>query len=375
MARKNGKGRSRRQVGYAVIGLGHIAQAAVLPAFGHATSSRLVALVSSDPEKREKLARKYRCAAYDVRDLDDVLARADVDAAYIAEPNDKHAEFVIRCAKAGVHVLCEKPLGISEEECRRMIDACKEAGVKLMTAYRLHFEESNLAAVKRIEQGKIGELRYFSSLFAYQVRPGNIRTSADRGGGAIWDLGVYCINAARYLFRADPIEVFALRMDRPDDERFKDVHEGMSVLLKFPGDRTAQFTVSFGSYEEDVYRIVGTKGHIELRDGYEYQGPRELHISIGGRERVREFKPADQFAPELIAFSRAILRDENVEPDGEEGLRDVRVIVASLRSARENRPLTLSWPPRHRRPEPSDRMYRPPVREPRLIAAEAPTQE
>src|SRR6266436_4849975 len=375
MGRKNGRRRSNRQVGYVVIGLGHIAQAAVLPAFAHASNARLVALVSSDPEKREKLARKYRCDAYDVRDLDDALTRPDVDAAYIAEPNDKHAEFAVRCAKAGVHVLCEKPLAVSEEECRRMIEACKEAGVKLMTAYRLHFEESNLAAVKRIEQGRIGELRYFSSLFAYQVRPGNIRTSAERGGGAIWDLGVYCINAARYLFRADPVEVFALGIDRPDDERFKDVHEGMSVLLKFPGDRTAQFTVSFGSYEEDVYRIVGTKGHIELRDDYEYQGPRELHVSSGGRERVREFKPADQFAPELIAFSRAILRDEDVEPDGEEGLRDVRVIVAALRSARENRPLTLSWPPRQRRPEPSDRIYRPPVREPRLIAVEAPTQE
>src|SRR6266850_2060929 len=232
MARKNGRGRGNRQVGYAVIGLGHIAQAAVLPAFTHAKNARLLALVSGDAEKREKLARKYRCDAYDVRDLDDVLARSDVDAAYITEPNDKHAEFA---------VLCEKPLAISEEECRRIIDACNEAGVKLMTAYRLHFEESNLAAVKLIEQGRIGELRYFSSLFAYQVRPGNIRTSSERGGGAIWDLGVYCINAARYLFRADPVEVFALRMDRREDERFQDVHEGMSVLLKFPGERVAQF--------------------------------------------------------------------------------------------------------------------------------------
>jgi len=375
MARKNDKAAGKREVGYAVIGLGHIAQAAVLPAFAHANHSRLVALVSGDPQKREKLARKYQCDAYDMRDLDDVLARPDVDAAYIATPNDKHAELAVRCAKAGVHVLCEKPLGISEEECRRMIDACKEAGVKLMTAYRLHFEESNLAAVKLIEEGKIGDLRYFSSVFAYQVRPGNIRTSADRGGGAIWDLGVYCINAARYLFRADPIDVFAMRMDRRDDERFKDVHEGMSVLLKFPGERIAQFTVSFGSYEEDVYRIVGTKGHIELRDGYEYEGPRELHLSVEGSGRVRKFKPADQFAPELIAFSRAILRDEEIEPDGEEGLRDVRVIVAALKSAREGRPLTLSWPPRGRRPEPSDKMYRPPVREPRLVAVEAPTQE
>jgi glucose-fructose oxidoreductase len=375
MARKSGREKGSRQVGYAVIGLGHIAQAAVLPAFAHAKNSKMVALVSGDAEKRAKLARKYRCDAYDVRDLDDVLDRPDVDAVYIAEPNDKHVDFAVRCAKEGVHVLCEKPLAVSEEECRRMIDACREAGVKLMTAYRLHFEESNLEAVRLIEQGRIGEPRFFTSTFAYQVRPGNIRTSADRGGGAIWDLGPYCINAARYLFRADPVEVFALRMDRRDDERFAEVHEGMAVLLKFPGGRVAQFTVSFGSYEQDHYRVVGTKGHIELHDGYEYEGPRELHLSVGGKERVRKFKPADQFAPELIAFSKAILDDTPVEPDGEEGLRDVRIIVAVLKSARENRPLTLSWPARARRPEPSDRIYRPPVREPHLVGVEAPTQE
>jgi predicted dehydrogenase len=375
MARRKGRRGSSRHVGYAVIGLGHIAQSAVLPAFAHAKNSRLVALVSSDPDKRARLGRKYRCDAFDPRDLDDVLDLPDVDAVYIAEPNDKHVDFAVRCAKEGVHVLCEKPLAVSEEECRRMIDACRENGVKLMTAYRLHFEEANLEAVKLIEQGKIGDLRYFSSTFAYQVRPGNIRTSAERGGGAIWDLGIYCVNAARYLFRADPVEVFALRIDRRADQRFAEVHEGMSVLLKFPGDRVAQFTVSFGSYEQDHYRLVGTRGHIEIEDAYEYAGPRELRLSVGGKERVRRFKPADQFAPELIAFSRAILQDTSVEPDGEEGLRDVRVIVAALRSARENRPLTLSWPARSRRPEPSDRMYRPPVREPRLIGVEAPTLE
>ncbi len=375
MARKSGRQRSSRQVGYAVIGLGHIAQSAVLPAFAHAKNSRVVALVSSDPEKRVRLARKYRCDAFDPRDLDDVLDLPEVDAAYIAGPNDKHVDFAVRCAREGVHVLCEKPLAVTEEECRRMIDACQENGVKLMTAYRLHFEESNLEAVKLIEQGRIGDLRFFSSTFAYQVRPGNIRTSADRGGGPIWDLGIYCINAARYLFRADPVEVFAVRMDRRDDPRFKEVQEGMSVLLGFPGERVAQFTVSFGSYEQDQYRVVGTKGHIEIENVYSHSGARELRLSVGGKERVKGFKPADQFAPELIAFSRAILRDTAVEPDGEEGLRDVRIIVAALKSARENRPLTLSWPPRGRRPEPADRMYRPPVREPQLIGVQPPTLE
>src|SRR3954468_21146325 len=182
MARVNGRGKGKRQVGYAVIGLGHIAQSAVLPGFAHAKNAKLVALVSSDEEKRRKLSRKYHCDAYDPHDLDDVLDRPDVDAVYTAEPNDKHMDFAVRCAKEGVHVLCEKPLAVSEEECRRMIDAAAEAGVKLMTAYRLHFEEANLEPGKLIERGRIGDLRFFSSTFAYQVRPGNIRTSAERGG-------------------------------------------------------------------------------------------------------------------------------------------------------------------------------------------------
>jgi predicted dehydrogenase len=373
MARKSSREKSDRQVGYAVIGLGHIAQSAVLPAFAHARNSRLVALVSGDPEKRQKLSRRYRCDAYDTRDLDDVLDRPDVDAVYIAEPNDKHVDFVVRCAKEGVHVLCEKPLGVSEEECRRMIEAARESGVKLMTAYRLHFEPANLEVIRLIEKGRIGEPRIFSSTFAYQVKPGNIRTSAERGGGAIWDLGVYCVNAARYLFRADPEEVLALRIDRPDDERFQDVHEGMSVLLKFPDDRVAQFTVSFGAYEQDEYRIVGTRGAITLDQAYEYALPRTLALSTSGGQRRRKFRPSDQFGPELVAFSRAVLEDRPIEPDGEEGLRDVRIIVAALKSARENRPLNLVWPARKRLPEPSDRIYRPPVREPHLVGVEPPT--
>src|SRR2546423_14295501 len=141
MSRKHGREKSRRQVGYAVIGLGHIAQSAVLPAFAHAKNSKMVALVSGDAEKRAKLARKYRCDAYDVRDLNDVLDRPDVDAVYIAEPNDKHVDFAVRCAKEGVHVLCEKPLAVSEEECRRMIDACREATVKMTTGCALPFVE------------------------------------------------------------------------------------------------------------------------------------------------------------------------------------------------------------------------------------------
>jgi len=375
MAKRSSR-KSERTVGYVVIGLGHIAQAAVLPAFRHAReNSRLVAVVSGNEEKRRKLAKKYRCDAYSYDELDECLAREDVGAAYLCEPNDKHAEFTIRCAGAGVHVLCEKPLAVSEEECRRMIEACEEAGVKLMTAYRLHFEPANLEVVKLIRQGKIGDLRFFSSDFSFQVKEDNIRTSAEHGGGPVWDIGIYCINAARYCFRSDPIEVFALRADRPGDPRFKEVHEGMSATLKFPGDRLATFNVSFGAAATSTYRIVGTKGDICLDDAYEYVGEREMTVTVQDKSHTRKFGMTDQFAPELIAFSDAVLNDGEIEPDGEEGLRDVRIIDALLRSARDGRPIRLSWTPRRRRPEPGQRLRRPKVREPELVDAQGAVAE
>jgi glucose-fructose oxidoreductase len=204
MARRVRRGGGRRVVGYAVVGLGHIAQTAVLPAFRHAQRSRLVALVSGESAKRSALGRRYAVPAFRYEDLDDVLVREDVDAVYVALPNTLHAECAVRAARAGVHVLTEKPMATSEEACRTMIEAADEHGVKLMVAYRLHFEPANLEAVELVRSGRIGEPRFFTSAFSYQVKAGNIRADVRTGGGALWDLGPYCVNAARYLFGAEP---------------------------------------------------------------------------------------------------------------------------------------------------------------------------
>jgi glucose-fructose oxidoreductase len=224
--------------------------------------------------------------------------------------------------------------------------------------------------VKLIRNGVIGETRMFSSDFSYQVKDGNIRTKAERGGGPIWDIGIYCINAARYCMRAEPIEISALRADRPGDPRFAEVHEGMSVAMKFPGERLAVFNVSFGAAETSTYRVTGTKGDLCLDNAYEYIGERELTITVKDKSRTRTFPTTDQFAAELLAFSDAILHDREIEPDGEEGLRDVRVIDAILRSAREGRSIHLTWSPRKRRPEPRDKLRRPKVREPETVNVE-----
>jgi len=209
------------KIRYAVVGLGHIAQVAVLPAFRNSKNSELVAIVSGEAEKREKLGKKYRLDhVYSYEEYDRALS--EVDAVYIAVPNHLHREYAVRAANAGVHVLCEKPMAVTEEECRAMIDAAEQNQAKLMIAYRLHFEAGNLEAIRLAESGKLGDLRIFTSEFAQQVNGDNVRVTeaTERGGGPVYDMGVYCINAARYLFRDEPIEVFAATAN-DGEKRFK----------------------------------------------------------------------------------------------------------------------------------------------------------
>ena len=260
---------SRVPVRYAVVGLGHIAQVAVLPAFAHAReNSRLVAVVSDDARKRRAIARRYRLEhAYSYDQLEECLEH--VDAVYIALPNAMHADFTIRAAKAGVHVLCEKPMAVTVEECDAMIAACRRNRVKLMIAYRLHFEEANLDAVDLVRKGRIGEPKYFTSSFSMRVRPGDVRTKANLGGGTLYDIGVYCINAARYLFRAEPEEVSAFSVNR-GGAALKGVDESTAAVMRFSGERVAAFVTSFNAADVAEYRVVGTKGQLHVDPAYEY---------------------------------------------------------------------------------------------------------
>ena len=235
----------QRRVRYAVVGLGNIAQVAVLPAFGNAEeNSELVALVSSDAEKTAALKEKWGVEhAGSYEDMEKVLRAARADAVYIALPNSMHREFTERAAWQGMHVLCEKPMAMTAQDCQAMIDVCDENEVRLMIAYRLHFEETNLRAIDIAQRGDLGELRFFDSVFTQDARPGDIRTRGDAGGGALFDLGIYCVNAARYLFRDEPEEVTATQL-RGKHERFKDVDASTVATLRFPGDRIAQFICS-----------------------------------------------------------------------------------------------------------------------------------
>jgi predicted dehydrogenase len=370
---KHQNAKSRKKIRYAVVGLGDIAQAAVLPGFTNAgVNSELAALISDDPKKLKRLSEYYRVpdvCSYD--DYDAFLRSDKVDAVYLALPNSLHREYAVRAANAGIHVLSEKPLAVTEEECHDIIRACAENGVKLMTAYRLHFERANLEAVQILQSGKIGEPRIFQSLFTMQTKPGNIRLSKQLGGGTLYDIGVYCINAARYLFRDEPYEVFAYSA-RNGDPRFRHVEEMTSAVLRFPKDRLASFTTSFGAADAAIYTVAGTRGLLRLTQAYEYTSAIEMEVTVDGRTQRRKYALRDQFGPEMIYFSDCILRNREPEPSGIEGLLDVHIIRSLYESARDGVPIHLKELQRQKRPDLKQEIHRPPAKRPPKIHAEAP---
>jgi glucose-fructose oxidoreductase len=356
-----------KRIRYAVVGLGHIAQVAVLPAFAHATAnSELTAIVSGDAAKRRQLAKRYRVRAYGYDDYDACLG--EVDAVYIALPNSMHAEYAIRAAGAGVHVLCEKPMAVTEQECEQMIEACRNAGVKLMIAYRLHFDELNLGVIDMVRRGRIGQPRFFNSSFSMRVRKGNIRTRGDLGGGTLYDIGVYCINAARYLFRAEPTDVVALSVHSGTRE-LEEIDESTGAVLRFPGGRVATFVTSFNADDVGSYRIVGTKGQIRVDPAFEYAEGLACEVKVDGRITRKRIGRRDQFAPELLHFSDCILEGTAPEPSGEEGLQDVRIVRALYESAETGKAVSIPAYTDPRYPAKRQAMGRPAVRKPALVKA------
>lgn len=363
---------STRRIRYAVVGLGHIAQRAVLPAFQAAQStSELTALVSGDPQKLETLGHHYgvrRRFAYDA--FDECLQH--VDAVFVCTPNSEHETYAVRAARAGRHVLCEKPLAVTDAACQRILAAQRAHSVKLMTAYRLHFDPITLEVLEHVRSGRIGEPRFFTSAFSMRVTDGNIRTRPELGGGSVYDLGIYCINAARMLFDAGPERVSALSVPdgRPSS---RGVDDTTAALLVFPGGRLASFTSSFAATDVSTYRIVGTDGYVHVDPAYEYAEPIRYTISDGTTTHTRTGPRGDQFAAELEYFSRCIIEDREPEPSGEEGAWDVRIINALYESARVGRPMELD--PRHDgAPDASQSISLPPSAEPLIVNAQRPHQ-
>src|SRR5690606_36340928 len=252
-------------------------------------------------------------------------------------------------ARHGIHVLCEKPMAPTEAECMQMIRACQQRRVKLMIAYRLHFQSANLVAIEIARGGELGDPRIFSSTFTMQVREGNTRVQARRGAGPLYDIGVYCVNAARYLFRAEPTEVIGLKL-AGRDHRITSVDEAYAVTMRFPQERVAQFACSYGAYDRAHYELIGTDGVLMLDNAYNYAADMTMRVLGKHGDKRRRLEKSDQIAGEVEYFARCIREDVEPEPSGWEGLADVRVLQAVLQSAQFGRAVPIEPLSRPQRP-------------------------
>jgi predicted dehydrogenase len=350
------------RIGVAIVGVGRIAVNEMLPAFAQSKHAKPVALVSGDRAKALKVAHQYgipESAVLDYKEYDKLAQMPEVQAVYIALPNSMHAEYTIRAAKAGKHVLCEKPMANSVAECQQMIDACRKAGKKLMIAYRSQYESNDRALVKMIRDKKLGPLKEFISVNSQNMGdPEHWRLKrALAGGGALPDVGLYCLNAARFLSGEEPVEVMGNVWSTPGDARFREVEESCQFVLRFPSGFIASCSTSYAAHKSQMFRLNGADAWAELNPAYAYSGIK-LKVSrvVDGKEQTSEVQAEDknQFAAELDHFAQCIQQNREVHTPGEEGLQDQRIMEAIYESARTHRPVKLKAPGRTRGPAPQE---------------------
>src|SRR6201987_2613993 len=320
-----------RKTGYCVIGLGRIA-GHFMPAVRSATTSQITGLVSGHRDKAERMAAEYGIAAssiYNYENFDEIAHNPAVDAVYVALPNSMHAEYTIRAAKAGKHVLCEKPMATSVADCEKMIAACKAANVKLMIAYRCHYEPTNLRAIQLIRDGALGQVQAVQSAFGFNIAPGEWGLSKTRaGGGPLYDVGISSLNACRYLTGEEPDHIAAYASVIDHDGRFKEVEENVSWTMHFPSGIVASCATTYGANMDGYFRVYGSKGWLQVDKAFVYEGL-HLRASYSGKQ-LDEPNPArdpSQFQAEAEHFSHCIQNGLEAQSPGEEGLRDMRYIA------------------------------------------------
>ena len=335
-----------KKLGWAIVGLGSLAINQILPAFAKCEKSKVTAFVSGHRDKADKLAARYGVNAkniYSYETYDQLKNNPEVDIIYIVLPNSMHAEYTIRGAQAGKHILTEKPMANTPKDCEDMIAAGKKAGKKLMVAYRCRYEPFNQTLIK-LSQDKelLGPIRTVISDHGFNIGdPKQWRLNkALAGGGSLMDIGLYALQATRYCTGEEPTEVNAMEYTDRSDVRFKEVEDMINFQLRFPSGVLGQCTSSYGYAGQNHIRVVGTKGWVELEPATSYVGAR-LRTRIGGQLAERDIRPADHFAAEMDHMSESVMNDKEPLTPGEEGLRDLKIMMAIYEAARTGKTVKL----------------------------------
>jgi glucose-fructose oxidoreductase len=334
-----------KKLGWAIVGLGSLSRGQLLPALTKTTRSRLAAIVTGSPDKDRAISQQYKLDpphCYTYQTFDRIKDDPEVDVVYVVLPNSLHAEYTIRAAKAGKHVFCEKPMAVSVAECRQMIGACAAAQRKLSIAYRM-FYDPNLIEMRRLcRDGAIGKVTSITSTFGFNMRgPGWRLSKKMAGGGPLMDIGIYCVNAARFVTGEEPTEATAKIEAAPDDPRFKEVEAAMDFSLRFPGGALATCRTAYNANLGTSLRVVGERGWINLTPAFMYAGGLMSCARDGGPVEWITRPPVNGFEAEIDDFSRCIMEGTDSRTSGEEGLRDMLVIDALYRAAAEGKAVTV----------------------------------
>jgi predicted dehydrogenase len=329
----------QRPIGWCVVGLGRISMGHFMPGVKMSQSGRIVALVSGHRDKAEKQAAMYgvpSSAIYNYENIDAIGDNKEIDAVYIALPNSMHAEYTIRSAKAGKHVLSEKPMATSVTDAKAMIEASKTAKRKLMIAYRCQFDPSHMKAVEIIRSGQLGQIQAIESAFGFNIAAGEWRLDRKlAGGGPLMDVGIYCLNASRYLTGEEPREIKAYSSVLDHDGRFNTVEENVSWTMKFPSGIVAACNTTYGANMNGYFRIHGAKGSIEMMPAFNYDG---MHLTgqIGRDQTIDELSPVREpmeFTRQADHFAECVWYDRTPKTPGEEGLRDISLMSEIYQAA------------------------------------------
>ena len=334
-----------KKLGWAIVGLGNLSINQILPAFAKCEKSKVAAFVSGHPDKANKLALRYGVNSrniYNYQNYDAIRDNPEIDIVYIVLPNGMHAEYSIRAAQAGKHVLTEKPMANSAKDCQDMIDASRKTDRKLMVAYRCRYEPFNRAMIKMARDKELGPIKAMVSDHGFNIGdPTQWRLNkALAGGGSLMDIGIYSLQATRYITGEEPVEVNALTYSTPGDVRFREVEEMINFQLRFPSGVLANCTSSYGYSGQNRYRVITTQGWFELEPATSYTGLR-MFVKKGNVTEERVLPQESHFALEMDHFSEAVMNGSDPLTPGEEGLRDLRIMTAIYEAARSGKTVKL----------------------------------
>jgi predicted dehydrogenase len=333
---------SGRQLGVALVGLGSYSEEQLAPALQETKKCKLRGIVTGTPDKAKKWKEKYSIPdqnIYNYENFDSIKDNKDIDIVYVVLPNSMHAEYTIRAAKAGKHVICEKPMAVSVKECDDMIAACKASNKLLSIGYRLHFEPFNLTMSQYTRDNVFGDVNKIIATNGMEIEPNVWRLNKKlSGGGPLMDLGIYCVQGAIYTLNELPIAVTAKEGKKTDPKKFAEVEESISWRLEFPEGVTAECETSYAQ-EMNLLRAEAEKGWYQLDPAYEYKG-----LKGKTSEGKMDLPEINQQAAQMDDFANCVITNKKSKVSGEMGLRDVKILMAIYEAARTGKKIKLTEP-------------------------------